>query len=175
MFEGESQFFELVTSYRNTIEIMEFAEKVAMRYASATRRAAKPVLRHGKKPEIIKTQNVVSDIAKLIGEMKKAGHKSIAVVEKLPSDCAKLHKKLAGSIPDIHILADTDTSYEAGAMVVPAHLCKGLEFDCVIVANASSLNFPDDEMHANLLYVVLTRPLHELVLYYDDKLTPLIG
>jgi DNA helicase-2/ATP-dependent DNA helicase PcrA len=174
VFEHGSQFYELITSYRNTIEIMEFAEHVASRYASDTRKGAKPVLRHGKKPETIHSNNVVNDIIGRISDMQKAGHKSIAIVEKLPSDCAKLHKSLQKSIPDIHLLHDSDTRYEAGVMVVPAHLCKGLEFDCVIVTNADENNFPDDELHANLLYVVLTRPLHELVLFHENALSPLL-
>ncbi len=175
VFKGDSQFYELITSYRNTIEIMEFAERVAVRYASPTRKSAKPVLRHGKLPEIRKYSDKTSDLTAEIKRMSHAGHKSIAVVEKLPSDCAKLHKELSGNIPGIHLLKDSDTHYEAGAMVVPAHLCKGLEFDCVIVANADRLNFPDDELHANLLYVTLTRPLHEVVVFYEDKLTELLS
>ena len=175
VFEHGSQFYELITSYRNTIEIMEFAEHVASRYASDTRKSAKPVLRHGKKPEIIYTNDVVNDITARISNMQKLGHKSIAVVEKLPSDCSKLHKSLQKSIPGIHLLHDSDTRYKAGVMVVPAHLCKGLEFDCVIVANAGENNFPDDELHANLLYVTLTRPLHELVLFHENTPSPLLA
>ncbi len=175
VFREKSQFYELITSYRNTIEIMEFAERVASRYASPNRKSAKPVLRHGKTPEIRKYTDNINDLINEISKMSKSGHKSIAVVEKLPSDCAKLHKKLEKHIPGIHLLTDSDTHYEAGAMVVPAHLCKGLEFDCVIVANADDKNFPDDELHANLLYVALTRPLHEVVIFYDKKLTSLLS
>ena len=76
VFEHGSQFYELITSYRNTIEIMEFAEHVASRYASDTRKNAKPVLRHGKKPETIHSKNVVNDITGRISDMQKAGHKA---------------------------------------------------------------------------------------------------
>ena len=175
VFHDAAQFFELITSYRNTIEIMEFAERVAMRYASPTRRGAKPVLRHGKQPEIIKYSDKISNLTKKINEMKRAGHKSIAVVEKLPRDCEKLHKALSGHVPDTKLLKDSDTEYSAGVMIVPAHLCKGLEFDCVIIVNAGEDNFPDDEMHTNLLYVILTRPLHELCVFYENTLTPILG
>jgi len=174
VFGDSTQFYELITSYRNTIEIMEFAERVAMRYASSTRRAAKPVFRHGKKPQIVKYENKLQDLTEEIFKMKTLKHKSIAVVEKLPTDCAKLYKSLVKNVPGIKLLKDSDTEYEAGVMVVPAHLCKGLEFDCVIITNAGDKNFPDDEMHANLLYVILTRPLHELTIFYEDILSPIL-
>jgi DNA helicase-2/ATP-dependent DNA helicase PcrA len=175
VFKDDAQFYELLTSYRNTIEIMEFAENVATRYASDTRKGAKPVLRHGMQPETRRYKSNPQDIINEIDRMIKFGHKSIAVVEKMPDDCAKLYKKLAKSIDGISLLKDSDTTYKAGAMVVPAHLCKGLEFDCVIVANANNLNFPDDELHANLMYVTLTRPLHELIVFYDGELTALLS
>ena len=175
VFSDAAQFFELITSYRNTIEIMEFAERVAMRYAGATRRGAKPVLRHGKKPEIIRYGDKISDLTGQIDKMKQAGHKSIAVVEKLPKDCEALHKTLSLNVPGIKLLKDSDTEYSAGVMIVPAHLCKGLEFDCVIITNAGKENFPDDELHTNLLYVVLTRPLHELSVFYEGTLTPILN
>ena len=115
--------------------------------------------------------NKIDDLCAQIEKMKALGHKSIALVEKLPADCKKLHAKLQKHIPKLSLLKDTDTQYKAGVMVVPAHLCKGLEFDCVIIANAEESTFPDDMLHANLLYVVLTRPLHELVIFYHDILT----
>jgi DNA helicase-2/ATP-dependent DNA helicase PcrA len=78
-------------------------------------------------------------------------------------------------VPGIKLLKDSDTEYSAGVMIVPAHLCKGLEFDCVIITNAGKENFPDDELHTNLLYVVLTRPLHELSVFYEGTLTPILN
>lgn len=174
VFKDESQFYELITSYRNTIEIMEFAEKIAMRYADMSRKSAKPVLRHGKMPKIIKYTDKINDLITEIIRMKEAGHKSVAVVEKLPIDCLRLYKKLSKHILDINLLKDSDITYEAGVMVVPAYLCKGLEFDCVIIANADDTNYPDDEMHANIMYVTLTRPLHELIVFYENTLTDLL-
>ncbi len=175
VFSGKSQFYELITSYRNTIEIMEFAEKVACKFAENTRKNAIPVLRHGKKPQIIKSSSPQNQLVDQINSMKSTGHKSIALVEKLPKECKNLHSKLVKLIPEITLLKDSDTQYNAGIMVVPAHLCKGLEFDCVIITNAEETNFPSDKLHANLLYVALTRPLHELVIFYNDKLTSLLS
>ena len=54
-------------------------------------------------------------------------------------------------------------------LVVPGHLAKGLEFDAVMVA-AFSDPFRDSELDRKLLYVAMTRPMHELHLIGDFSL-----
>ena len=58
-------------------------------------------------------------------------------------------------------------------MIIPSYLSKGLEFDAVIVSNASSDNYSEEER--NLMYVVLTRALHKLDVFYTGNLTTLIS
>lgn len=55
------------------------------------------------------------------------------------------------------------------------YLAKGLEFDVVIEANADSHNYQENELDTKLLYVVMTRPLHRLYIYYTGELTPLLN
>ena len=59
-------------------------------------------------------------------------------------------------------------------MVLPAHLTKGLEFDAGILADVGADVWPDDALHARLLYVCLTRPLHHLTCYYRGTPTALL-
>jgi len=168
--------FELVTSYRSTVEIMSFAQRVASRHPFPGQSEAKPVLRHGPEPILKKSSDPVSDTAQEILRLKEAGCKSIAIVGKLPRDCAALHKKLRRKLPDlpIRLLTEKDTEYSAGVMVIPAALTKGLEFDAVILTDLSDDTWPDDRLHARLLYVCLTRPLHHLVCLYDNVPSKLI-
>ena len=58
-------------------------------------------------------------------------------------------------------------------MIIPSYLSKGLEFDAVIVSNASNEHYTETER--NLFYVVLTRALHKLDIFYTKELTNLIG
>ena len=53
-------------------------------------------------------------------------------------------------------------------LVVPSHLAKGLEFDAVIVA-AYDTPFYDTPIDRKLLYVALTRAMHELYLIGPSK------
>ena len=174
VFDANSQYYELVTSYRNTVEIMNLAESCAMRH-SKHRTPAKPVLRHGKMPMLIKTNSKAKQIADEIKKHKLNKMKTIAVIDKMPEDCKKLYKELQKYVPEIEYLDDKKTSYNGGTMVMPAHLCKGLEFDCVIIANCDKYNFPDDFLHAKLLYVCLTRPIHNLSIYYTNEHSELIN
>lgn len=173
VFDETSQYYELVTSYRNTIEIMNVAEKCAMRH-STSRTPAKPVLRHGQKPRLIKCSSPIDAIVQEIQKHSKNKMKSIAIIDKMPKDCKKLYKALKSKIPEINYLDDKDTQYLGGIMVMPAYLCKGLEFDCVIIANCEEDNFSDDFLHSRLLYVCLTRPIHHLSMYYTETYSKLI-
>jgi len=173
VFEETSSYYELVTSYRNTVEIMNVAENCAMRH-SKNRTPAKPVLRHGDKPKLIRSNSIVKGIIEEIKKHKENNMKSIAVIDKMPRDCKKLYKSLKKEIAEIEYLDDKDTQYKGGIMVMPAYLCKGLEFDCVIIANGESDNFNDEFLHSRLLYVCLTRPIHNLSIYYKIEHSKLI-
>ena len=58
-------------------------------------------------------------------------------------------------------------------MIIPSYLAKGLEFDAVIVSNASDELYGD--LERNLFYVVLTRALHKLEIFYTGNYTKLIS
>jgi DNA helicase-2/ATP-dependent DNA helicase PcrA len=175
---GGADYHELVTSYRNTIEIMEFAGRVAARHPFAGQRDAKPVLRHGKPPEVAKLPEKQPEavIADKVRELLVAGMKTVAVVHKQPAACETLYKKLKSRLDaPLSLYRDGDDDYRGGAMVIPAHMVKGLEFDAIVLADAGEAQFPDDPLHARLLYVCLTRPLHRLVCYYSGEISKLLA
>lgn len=165
---GNADYYELITSYRNTVEIMHFASQVALRHPYPGQQAAKPVLRHGSAPRVIPLQGKLPEhIAGEIHRLRQAGCHTIAVIEKLPEDCRRLYQRLKPLVGEgLRLLRDEDAEYTGGVMVLPAHLSKGLEFDAVILANVSRENWPDDVLHGRLLFVCLTRPLHHLTLFY---------
>ena len=60
-------------------------------------------------------------------------------------------------------------------MVLPIEYSKGLEFDAVLLFNASAENYPAEDGYVKQLYVAATRALHELAVLYDETLTELIA
>jgi DNA helicase-2/ATP-dependent DNA helicase PcrA len=61
-----------------------------------------------------------------------------------------------------------------GIMVLPIHMTKGLEFDCVIIWNPDENSYRDDDGDAKLLYVAITRAMHELHIVYMGHLSKLL-
>jgi len=157
---------------------MDFAQTVALRHPFPGQLPAKPVLRHGPAPVLREVeQDTARETAAQIRRLTQAGCKSVAIVLKLPRDCSLLHAQLEKILPDlpIRLLTEDDTEYRAGVMVLPAYLTKGLEFDGVILPDISRKTWPDDVLHARLLYVCLTRPLHHLVCLYQGEATQLLA
>lgn len=71
--------------------------------------------------------------------------------------------------------SENDRLFHNGIMVLPVSLTKGLEFDCVILWKPDGEHYPDHPKDAKLLYVAITRALHELYLLTDQPLTPLLS
>ena len=68
---------------------------------------------------------------------------------------------MLGEYDDLCLMNENSTI--SRLMIMPASLSKGLEFDVVIVPNASKQNY-QSFMDKNLLYVTCTRALHKLYL-----------
>ena len=58
-------------------------------------------------------------------------------------------------------------------MVMPLYMAKGLEFDVVLMAKANEDNYSKDDR--KLFYVVATRAMNLLKIYYDEIPSSLIN
>ena len=79
-------------------------------------------------------------------------------------------KELSKSI-NLTKLDETTLKYEGGLCILPIYLSKGLEFDCVILTDVDDTNYNKDNiLDMKLLYVGITRALHNLdILYKESK------
>ena len=59
-------------------------------------------------------------------------------------------------------------------MVLPVALTKGLEFDTVILWKSDTEHYGENAREAKLLYVAITRALHELYLVGDQEVSALL-
>lgn len=66
-----------------------------------------------------------------------------------------------------------EAAFSKGVMVLPIQFTKGLEFDAVILYNPSQADYGENEAEAKLLYVAVTRALHELHVVYEKELSSL--
>lgn len=154
-------------SYRSTWEIMQFAlgispnpDLIAME-------------RHGPVPDVlvVKTQkDAVARIAEDIKDFRNSDHTSLAVLAKTQAQAKRLHKALSDMSVDARLLEEGSTGFSTGVVVCTPHLAKGLEFDQVIIPDASAQVF-STEMDRNLLYVACTRAMHRLSLISVGEIT----
>lgn len=173
VFEGKCSYTALTTSYRSTKEIMETAFRASSLFQDTSKltvvRSGSPVTfqRFGSEKEQIAL--IESETARFL----EAGCHSVGIIAKTAKDAEKLHKKLSG-IEGLRLLTHEDTEFGGGLYVTCAAQAKGLEFDAVILPDASAGTYAEGEVDARLLYVALTRPMHHLSVLYVGALTPLL-
>lgn len=174
-FNGECQMQYLLKSYRTTMEIMNSANNITNYIGLNT---AKPVIRHGDDVSYtcFKNEDEQIDLIKEIIEKYKTNQfKTVAVVCKNEMETLEINKKLKEKQVEIKNITDSDTQYTGGICTITSYLAKGLEFDGVIITDASEQKYNSNKnIDMKLLYVGMTRPLHELnVLYNKNIVKPL--
>ncbi|PNT90581.1 hypothetical protein CDQ83_18205 [Clostridium thermosuccinogenes] len=149
------EYTELSKCYRSTIEIMEFASQILPTKAI-------PYGRHGKKPEVM-TSSTVDGVCGLvtdcIGNAKKDGYSSIAIICRNLGSCQRVYRHLKTIMP-VHIIENENDQIEKGVVVIPSYLAKGLEFDVAVAVILSEDEYLHEENQ--LFYTVCTRALHRL-------------
>ena len=172
LIEGNNEIKYLAKSYRTTIEIMDFANKILSHLNVSL---AEPVIRHGESVKAVKTSDPLTHIEEKIKEFKNKGYKSIAIICKDEKEVNKYYTAFKDKL-NISKLDENSLSYNGEVCVLPIALAKGLEFDAVIVTNANKETYNKDNiLDMKLLYVALTRALHELEVLYDKELCEVLN
>lgn len=170
-------YLTLEQSYRTTIEIMNSAAKVISNIKSFSHLLPRPVIRHGEKVKIeekASLQDIASEIKSLLVDFSKKGFKSTALICKTMDECIEFRSILKTLKINPRLITGSDKDYSGGLVLVPSYLAKGLEFDAVIIVNASDSVYEANELDIKLLYVAMTRPIHELYIYSVGKRTRML-
>lgn len=168
-----ASFRTLQKSYRTTIEIMEVANQI-LAQMNEQLPLVEPVVRHGNIPSFIQAEQF--DALKIKGifeAIRQNGHRSIALICKTTAEAITMQQALKDNAIASQLLTENESINQEMLLVVPSHLAKGLEFDAVIVA-AYDTPFYDTPIDRKLLYVALTRAMHELYLIGPSKKTFLL-
>lgn len=168
LFEKENDSFYLLSkSYRNTIEISEYAGKV-LEKTSQENYKIQPVIRHGEPVHLhqVTSDTLYTTLRKTVQEVQNKGFETIAIICKTEEEAQELKEFL--KIPD-----HAESDFHNGIMVLPVTLTKGLEFDAVILWKPDHKHYERNQKDAKLLYVAITRALHELHLIADQAISTL--
>ena len=169
-FDDDCEIKYLLKSYRTTTEIMNSANNIT-KFINI--KPAQPVIRHGVDVEFIKynEDEKVKIILGIIEKYKQNGYKSIAIICKDDEETNLINSNLREKDVNIKNVVNSETQYEGGICTITSYLAKGLEFDGVIISNASEEKYNSAKLiDMKLLYVSMTRPLHELKILYNDNL-----
>lgn len=177
VFEGNGNYVRLTQSYRSTVEIIEFANKVLSKQKNSLKPAL-PVLRHGKRPEIIEykiEKDFVLKLDEIVDEIHRLNKKNVAIIGKNYNECKHIKEILKKySKHSFELIKDTDKVYKSDLIIIPSYITKGLEFDCSIIFDCSIKDYDESELSKKILYVVLTRALHFEYIFYSGELTSLL-
>ncbi len=163
-------------SYRNTVEISNFANEI-LRHGDFSIYPVEPIIRHGNKVFTRACQDeneLFVNAVTTIKKWQKDGYETNAVICRDEEEAAYVVKNLKKYIT----IAETDlekAEFGDGVMVLPVAYTKGLEFDAVLLFDPTEEKYPSDNGHVKLLYVAATRALHELVVLHQGKLTGILA
>ncbi|CAN7663237.1 ATP-binding domain-containing protein [Paenibacillus sp. LjRoot153] len=169
--QHETNLIRLVRSYRSTREIVEFTKALLPSVEIV------PFERSDQKPHLIKVSNNVSRAERIIehlAELKAEGFESIGVITKTAAESQEAYEALVShGAGALRLITKETSTFEKGTMIIPAYLAKGVEFDAVLIYDASSQVY-NRESERKLFYTACTRAMHRLLLYTTGEWTPFV-
>ena len=166
----KSSLIMLDKSFRCTNEILNFSLKFIEQSSQI-----KSFNRNGDSPKVYIADNseiFIDEIVKEINLCQEKGFQSICLICKTEKNSTYLFNKIKHKL-DIQLIKNGSASDLQGVFILPVYMSKGLEFDAVLICDADSQNYHDED-DKNLLYVACTRALHKLSLFCENEVSPLI-
>lgn len=161
---GANEIITLNKTYRSTYEITNFANKIKNLNCEC-------VDRHGEDVQVLTYDNIQDECKKIVELVKQNQQfQDIAIICKNKNEAQKYYSYL-GEIDELNLIEEG--SALSKIMIMPASICKGLEFDMVILPNVSKDNY-NSFLDKNLLYVSSTRALHKLYLTSSKDVTKFV-
>ncbi|MEJ0055927.1 MAG: UvrD-helicase domain-containing protein [Bacteroidota bacterium] len=160
----QAEIIKLFRSYRSTWEITAFTQRISKNPDII------PMERHGSEPVLtgfVNQQEQTRAVIQLIERFKTSGHQSLGIICKTPRQAENLFDSIRST--GAHLLTAENTTYKGAVIITTVQLAKGLEFDEVIVTDASAINYSTD-VDRSLLYIACTRAMHVLeVMWVGEK------
>lgn len=168
--DDPAEYVRLKRTYRSTRQIVEFTKAMLQDGADI-----EPFNRSGEMPLVVKTEgheSLCQKLAQEIGRLKKKGRETIAVICKTAQQCIQAHAHMS-EYTDVRLIHKENQPFQKGVCVIPVYLAKGIEFDAVLVYDASEEHY-HTEHDRRLLYTACTRAMHMLAVFYTGEASPFV-
>ena len=163
----ETEKIILLKSYRSTRQIIDFSSAILSNVQ------IEPFNRNGNLPTVYQLEDIYASyrlINQLLERLKQSGHQTIAIICKTQYEADAAYERLKEK-DDVQRMDKTTYRFTEGILILPAYLAKGIEFDAVILFDASKEKY--SHMHErNLLYTACTRAMHELHILSCGGISP---
>jgi len=151
-------------SYRSTHEILDFATDVL---GPLRNEVTGKATRHGAPVELFRfgsSGEAVGFLSEALRDLVRAEPlASVAVIARYPEQADVYYKGLhRGEVPNLRRIAEQDFPFRPGIDVTDVRQVKGLEFDYVVIVDASTASFPEDDEARHLMHIAATRAAHQL-------------
>lgn len=166
----ETVAINLTRSYRSTRPIVEFTRGLVPdgeRITAFERDGERPIL-----TQLSNRAELHRSIAAKVADLRKRQYSTIAVICKSAAESTAAYNALS-DIEEIKLVKSGSIEYEQGVVVMPAYLAKGIEFDAVIIYDASAQVYGDESLR-RLFYTACTRAMHYLQLYSVGEPSPFL-
>lgn len=167
--EDKTRVVQLTKSYRSTEQITNFTKNLLTNGENII-----PFNRQGDLPHIYVNNGMDEAVeqVKKQSDLNLADHETTAIIGKTLKECKELSGKLSEVGVKSTLIRTENQRLVKGVIVVPSYLAKGLEFDSVIMWDASKDCYPD-ESDRQLVYTICTRAMHRLTVVAIKNLSPI--
>jgi DNA helicase II / ATP-dependent DNA helicase PcrA len=166
----EADIINLTRSYRSTKPIIEFTSRLVpdARITPFDREGEKPVLK-----KISSRTELHSAITSELADLRNHNYNTIAIICKSAEESSLAYEALSSKNEGIKLVKSGAMEYEQGIVIIPAYLAKGIEFDAVIIYDASAKTYGRESLR-RLFYTACTRAMHQLKLYSIGEPSPIL-
>ncbi|MCA1319471.1 UvrD-helicase domain-containing protein [Bacillus tianshenii] len=167
---AKTEMINISRSYRSTKPIIEFTRRLVPNGEGII-----PFERDGMRPsleQLVDHDELHRRIASKVKDLRKLGFDSIAIICKSAEESLLAYESLT-NIDEIKLLKSNSMEYEQGVVVVPSYLSKGIEFEAVIIYDASEIVYGEESLR-RVFYTSCTRAMHHLQLYTVGKPSPFL-
>lgn len=154
----DAEVIRLTKSYRSTYEIMTFAKEIIQD------RTIEAMQRKGSWPRVISGGNRQAQLRQLVRVLREGSYQTIGVIAKTQKLAEEWFAFLSEEFPArVQLVDERSRAIDGGITVCSVAYAKGLEFELVVGVDVETFRETP-----NLLFILCTRALHELILIGKD-------
>ena len=171
-------FFDIPVSYRTTKQVIKLAKSILQNFVQ-NKHLPEAFEREGEEPEFKKfnsKKEILNKIAaEVINKRKNGDLKAIGIIECDKKDFYATSTFLKDKIKDLEVVYNQFENFtDSATYLINPNLVKGLEFDTVYIIDPNSAIYKSTVTNSKRLFVLVTRAINTLKIYYANPLSKLL-